>query len=99
MGYDGFIPDDVMKNPEILKALKKYYPKEVASGRNMYVSELMSIPGGPSLWDKHGDSFDATFDLNNPRQLEILQKYLEKKSKENGKSVEDFLKMGSKKKV
>lgn len=99
MGYDGFIPDDVMKNPEILKALKKYYPKEVASGRNMYVSELMSIPGGPSLWDKHGDSFDATFDLSNSRQLGILQKYLEVKAKSEKKSVEDFLKMGSRRKV
>ena len=97
MGYDGEIPDDISEKPAIRNILKEYYPDGPPSGESFMVSDLLSVPGGSAIWDTHGGSFDATFDLNNPRQLETLQKYLEKKSRENGKSVEDFLKMGSKK--
>ena len=94
MGYDGLIPEEVLnKSPQIMAALTKNY--DLSQGKKFFVSDLLAIKGGWELWDKYGDSFDAIFDLNNTRQLGILQDYLERKAKSEKKSVDEYLKMGS----
>jgi hypothetical protein len=71
-GYDGEIDEGYFEQ------LPPEYQQAMGDKRN--VQTLMALPGGPEVWELHGNWIELTFDLaDNSPNMQILNRYLEKR--------------------
>lgn len=83
-GYDGKIPEALTGGSFF--GLVGGLPKALRGAKT--VQDLYRLPGGQQWWEKHGTSFDGTFDLSaGSRSRGVFERYAAKKAAERGKGV------------
>lgn len=87
MGYDGPVPHGVKVSDD----MKSKFKAAGLTGEPK-VSWFYQVEDGEEWWSEHGDTFKAVFDLTpGSRSLEVHDKYIAKKAKEAGQTVEEFM--------
>ena len=91
MGYDGPLIASVPARGRDLQVMVEMKDKGMCDPNcPETVQELMAKEGGAELWETHGGTFDATFDLDpNSRSSKILDRYL-RKSRAMGRIPEQY---------
>ena len=90
MGYDGSADNALSSSEELRSAVEKYYPDK----DDIMVSDILSMPNGSDLWEKHGESFEATFDLKkDSASVKILREYLKRKAQKLNSTVESLVRV------
>lgn len=92
LGFDAPIPENEVD--QMPRELKEELI-DTGGGPPFYISELMSFQEGRDWWKENGNELeDLEFTVDND---EVLQKYVEHKAKDAGKTVGQFLHNASKK--